>query len=204
MLHPRTVFQKLLNMTKTILYFHGFKSSSDSTKAHNLKKFIKHNTKNTLISIPDLSDSFEAAIEEINKLVEACETDIVFMGSSLGGYYATHFSQLLNVKAVLINPAIPPLKGFDIHLGKNENYATGHKFIIEKSDIAFLRSLKVKKLSNPENIMVLVESGDEILPFEKTVTYFNGAHLDITFGGDHSYQSLTNKYIKIKEFLNLS
>ena len=108
-------------MTKTILYFHGFKSSSDSTKAHNLKKFIKHNTKNTLISIPDLSDSFEDAIEEINKLIEDCETDIVFIGSSLGGYYATYFSQLLNVRAILINPAIPPLKGFDIHLRKNKN-----------------------------------------------------------------------------------
>ena len=52
--------------------------------------------------------------------------------------------------------------------------------------------------------MVLVESGDEILAFNKTIAYFNGAHIDITFGGDHSYQSLPNKFIKIKKFLSLS
>lgn len=191
-------------MNKTILYFHGFKSSSDSTKAKNLKKFIKKNTKNTLIKVPNLNDNFENAFNEINKIIESCNNDIVFMGSSLGGYYATYFSQLLKTKAVLINPAIAPLKGFDMNLGENENYATGNKFIINKDDITFLRSLSFKKLSNLENMMVLIESDDEILPFNKTSSYFSSAHIDVTFGGDHSYQSLSSKYIKIKKFLNLT
>ena len=203
-MHQRIVFKELLKMNKTILYFHGFKSSSDSTKAQNLKKFIKKNTKNTLIKVPNLNDNFENAFNEINKIIESCDNDIVFMGSSLGGYYATYFSQLHNTKAVLINPAIAPLKGVDVNLGENENYATGNKFIINKGDINFLRSLSFKKLSNLENIMVLVESDDEILPFNKTSSYFSGSHIDVTFGGDHSYQSLSSKYIKIKNFLNLA
>ena len=191
-------------MSKTIIYFHGFKSSSDSKKAHNLKQFIKTDTKNTSIIIPDLNDKFEDANTQINDLIESCETDIVFMGSSLGGYYALYYSQLLSTKAVLINPAIPPLIGFDKNLGENENYSTGNKFTISEEDISFLKSLSHKKLLHPNKVMVLVESGDEILAFDKTIAYFNGAHIDITFGGDHSYQSLPNKFIKIKKFLSLS
>jgi len=191
-------------MSKTIIYFHGFKSSSDSKKAHNLKQFIKTDTKNTSIIIPDLNDKFEDANTQINDLIESCETDIVFMGSSLGGYYALYYSQLLSTKAVLINPAIPPLIGFDKNLGENENYSTGNKFTISEEDISFLKSLSHKKLLHPNKVMVLVESGDEILAFNKTIAYFNGANIDITFGGDHSYQSLPNKFIKIKKFLSLS
>ena len=191
-------------MSKSIIYFHGFKSSSDSKKAHNLKQFIKTDTKNTSIIIPDLNDKFEDANTQINDLIESCETDIVFMGSSLGGYYALYYSQLLSTKAVLINPAIPPLIGFDKNLGENENYSTGNNFVISEEDISFLKNLSYKKLSNHSNIMVLVESGDEILAFDKTISYFNGVHIDITFGGDHSYQSLSSKFTKIKKFLSIS
>lgn len=200
----KRVCKKLLIMSKTIIYFHGFKSSSDSQKAHNLKQFIKTNTKNTSIIIPDLSDKFEDANTQINDLIKSCETDIVFMGSSLGGYYALYYSQLLSTKAVLINPAIPPLIGFDKNLGENENYSTGNKFVISEEDISFLKNLSYKKLSNHSNIMVLVESGDEILAFDKAISYFNGVHIDITFGGDHSYQSLSNKFTKIKKFLSVT
>ena len=48
-------------MSKTILYFHGFKSSSDSGKAQDFKKFISETTKNTKIIIPDLNDNFQKA-----------------------------------------------------------------------------------------------------------------------------------------------
>lgn len=200
----KRVCRKLLIMNKTILYFHGFKSSSNSKKAHNLKKFITNSSKNTSIIIPDLNDGFHKADAQINNLIESCETDLVFMGSSLGGYYALYYAQQLSAKAVLINPAIPPLIGFDKNLGENENYSTGNKFTINEEDISFLKSLSHKKLLHPNKVMVLVESGDEILAFDQTIAYFNGAHIDITFGGDHSYQSLPNKFIKIKKFLSFS
>ncbi len=58
-------------MTKTILYFHGFKSSSSSTKAQNLKKFIVKNTKKTKIIIPDLEDNFQNAFNQIENLVKS-------------------------------------------------------------------------------------------------------------------------------------
>ena len=146
-------------MNKTILYFHGFKSSSNSKKAHNLKKFINNSSKNTSIIIPDLNDGFHKADAQINNLIRSCETDLVFMGSSLGGYYALYYAQQLSAKAVLINPAIPPLIGFDKNLGENENYSTGNKFTINEEDISFLKSLSHKKLLHPNKVMVWLNLG---------------------------------------------
>jgi predicted esterase YcpF (UPF0227 family) len=126
------------------------------------------------------------------------------MGSSLGGYSALYYSQIHEVEAVLINPAIPPLSGFEIHLGENENYATGKKFMIKKDDISFIRSLHHEKINKPENILVLLESGDEVLDYIETTAYFKASHIDIIYGGNHSYTSLKSKYTKVTNFLKIT
>ena len=191
-------------MIKTILYFHGFKSSSESSKAQDFKNFVSKYTKNAKIIIPDLDDNFEKAHLQIEKLISDNSPEIVFMGSSLGGYLALYYSQIHEVEAVLINPAIPPLSGFEIHLGENENYATGKKFMIKKDDLSFIRSLHHKKIHKPENILVLLESEDEVLNYIETTSYFKASHIDIIYGGNHSYTSLKNKYTKVTNFLKIT
>ena len=190
-------------MTKTILYFHGFKSSSKSSKAQSLKNFIAKNTKNTKIIIPDLDDNFQNAHNQIEELIRLSGSNIVFMGSSLGGYYASYFSQKLKKKAVLINPAVHPLKDFEVHLGENENYSSGNKFNISSKEISFIRTLSYKKLPIPNDLLILLESGDEILKYNKSASYFSGAYIDIVFGGDHSYSSFKTKFHKIQKFLDI-
>jgi hypothetical protein len=190
-------------MTKTILYFHGFKSSSKSSKAQSLKNFIAKNTKNTKIIIPDLDDNFQNAHNQIEELIRLSGSNIVFMGSSLGGYYASYFSQKLKKKAVLINPAVHPLKDFEVHLGENENYSSGNKFNISSKEISFVRTLSYKKLLTPNDLLILLESGDEILKYNKSASYFSGAYIDIAFGGNHSYSSFKSKFYKIQKFLDI-
>ena len=190
-------------MTKTILYFHGFKSSSKSSKAQSLKNFIAKNAKNTKIIIPDLDDNFQNAHNQIEELIRLSGSNIVFMGSSLGGYYASYFSQKLKKKAVLINPAVHPLKDFEVHLGENENYSSGNKFNISSKEISFVRTLSYKKLLTPNDLLILLESGDEILKYNKSASYFSGAYIDIAFGGNHSYSSFKSKFHKIQNFLDI-
>lgn len=190
-------------MTKTILYFHGFKSSSKSSKAQSLKNFIAKNAKNTKIIIPDLDDNFQNAHNQIEELIRLSGSNIVFMGSSLGGYFASYFSQKLKKKAVLINPAVHPLKDFEVHLGENENYSSGNKFNISSKEISFVRTLSYKKLLTPNDLLILLESGDEILKYNKSASYFSGAYIDIAFGGNHSYSSFKSKFHKIQKFLDI-
>ena len=107
-------------MVKTILYFHGFASSSDSDKAKIIKSYISKISKKIKIFTPDLSNNFKEANNQITKLIDENEKDFVFMGSSLGGYYANFFGSINKSKVILINPAIAPLKGFEEYLGENE------------------------------------------------------------------------------------
>lgn len=190
-------------MSKTILYFHGFKSSSNSGKAQEFKSFVENHTSQTNILIPDLDDDFKQASKQIKSLINEIDPNIFFMGSSLGGYYALYFAELYKTKSVLINPAIPPLNGFEEHLGKNENYATGNKFTISKNDISYIRSLHHKKILKPDNHLILLESEDEVLDYVETVSYFKGSAIDIFYGGNHSYSSINEKCNKIKDFLSL-
>ena len=190
-------------MVDTVIYFHGFASSSDSTKAKIINKYISKNHRKVTVHTPDLSNNFEEAIYQIETLIKKSDGEIAFMGSSLGGYYALYFSQKLQTKAILINPAIPPLDGFDIYLGENKNYSTGKKFILTKNDIKFIRSISHKKFKNHDNTLVLLESGDETLNYSKSISYFKGSSIDIVMGGDHSYSSINDKLIKITNFLEI-
>jgi hypothetical protein len=190
-------------MSKTILYFHGFASSSNSNKAKVLKKYISKNHKNTEIIIPDLDNNFKLAVSQIHTLIDNAKHPIVFIGSSLGGYYASYFSTKLKTKSVLINPAIPPLKDFEMYLGENENYSTGEKFIITPEDIKYIRKMSYKKYANTENTYVLLESGDEVLNYKETAKYYSSSYLDIIYGGSHSYESLDEKLKNIVNFLEI-
>tara|TARA_B100001093_G_scaffold341480_1_gene326239 strand:+ start:2531 stop:3106 length:576 start_codon:yes stop_codon:yes gene_type:complete len=190
-------------MTKTILYLHGFASSSNSNKAKILSSYISKISSNSKLMIPNLDNNFKKAISQIELLIKNSDQPISFIGSSLGGYFAAYFASIENAKAILINPAIPPLKGFDEYLGENKNYSTGQKFLIEEEDIKFLRQLLTKKYLNKENTMVLMESGDDVLEYKKTSKYFEGCHIDIVFGGSHSYESMGGKLKKISNFLNI-
>ena len=190
-------------MTKTILYLHGFASSSNSNKAKILSSYISKISSNSKLMIPNLDNNFKKAISQIELLIKNSDQPISFIGSSLGGYFAAYFASIENAKAILINPAIPPLKGFDEYLGENKNYSTGQKFLIEEEDIKFLRRLLTKKYLNKENTLVLMESGDDVLEYKKTSKYFEGCHIDIVFGGSHSYESMGEKLKKISNFLNI-
>ena len=190
-------------MSKTILYFHGFASSSDSNKAKIISSYISKISPNTKLIIPDLDNNFKKAISQIELLIKNSNESISFVGSSLGGYFAAYFAGILNTKAILINPAIPPLKGFDIYLGENKNYSTGERFHIKKEDISFLRGLSTKEYLNQENTLILMESGDEVLQYKETSKFFKGCYIDIVFGGSHSYESMEKKLKKISNFLNI-
>ena len=190
-------------MIKTLIYFHGFASSSESNKANVIKSYLSKKLNKTYIYIPDLNNNFQKAIKETNSFIDECDKPILFMGSSLGGYYASYYADIYKSKAIVINPAIPPLKNFEQYLGENENYSTGEKFIITPQDIKFLRSLEPNKSNNHKNLLVLLESGDVVLNYNDTISYYSGSHIDVCFGGSHSYESIDKKLEKILHFIKI-
>ncbi|MDC1360869.1 esterase [Gammaproteobacteria bacterium] len=187
-----------------IIYLHGFASSANSTKALQLKKYILENYSKTEIIIPDIENNIVDAVQQIDKLIEEFSPSAL-IGSSLGGFYATYFSEQYNLKCVGINPAVIPPAEMSKYLGENKNYSTGEKFLINQEQLDLLDRMgrEIKVIKCPRNFMILLQSHDEKLDYRVATNFYRGAVLDVTFGGNHSFENLETHFSKIKIFLNM-
>jgi len=187
-----------------IIYLHGFASSANSTKALQLKKHILENYSKTEIIIPDIENNIVDAVQQIDKLIEEFSPSAL-IGSSLGGFYATYFSEQYNLKCVGINPAVIPPAEMSEYLGENKNYSTGEKFLINQEQLDLLDRMgrEIKVIKCPRNFMILLQSHDEKLDYRVATNFYRGAVLDVTFGGNHSFENLETHFSKIKIFLNM-
>ena len=88
--------------------------------------------------------------------------------------------------------------GFDQQLVKKFIYQLCKSIIYIHSIDMIHRDIK------PENILVLLESEDEVLNYIETTAYLKASHIDIIYGGNHSYTSLKNKYTKVTNFLKIT
>ena len=185
-----------------IIYLHGFASSANSTKALQLKKHILENYSKTEIIIPDIENNIVDAVQQIDKLIEEFSPSAL-IGSSLGGFYATYFSEQYNLKCVGINPAVIPPAEMSEYLGENKNYSTGEKFLINQEQLDLLDRMgrEIKVIKCPRNFMILLQSHDEKLDYRVATNFYRGAVLDVTFGGNHSFENLETHFSKIKIFL---
>ena len=187
-----------------IIYLHGFASSANSTKALQLKKHILENYSKTEIIIPDIENNIVDAVQQIDKLIEEFSPSAL-IGSSLGGFYATYFSEQYNLKCVGINPAVIPPAEMSEYLGENKNYSTGEKFLINQEQLDLLDKMgrEIKVIKCPRNFMILLQSHDEKLDYRVATNFYRGAVLDVTFGGNHSFENLETHFSKIKIFLDM-
>ena len=187
-----------------ILYLHGFASASDSTKAQQLNSHIKNNTSDISIHIPNIENNISLAVDQIERLIKKIKPTVI-MGCSLGGFFGTYFSEKYNLKCVGINPAVIPPAEMSSYLGKNENYSTGEKFIIDKSQLDLLDEMgkEIKKIRSPKNFLILLQSKDELLDYKEAISFYKGAVFDITFGGNHSFEKFDTHFKKIEYFLNM-
>ena len=191
-------------MSKSIFYFHGFMSSAESSKAQVFKNFIEQNYQNINLVIPNIYDKFTEAIPQLDEMISKDKNKTkYFMGSSLGGFFASHYASLYKTKAVVINPAINPSEGLKSYLGFNENYANGNKFELTSDDIAAIKSIELDKINNLRETLLLCESGDEVLNYINAIEFYKGSFVNINFGGDHSYSCFSDKLRIISEFLEL-
>ena len=190
-------------MSKNIFYFHGFASSADSTKALVFQNFIKKRFPNVQLHIPNIDNSIEKSFVQLEDLVNKNSTNKLFMGSSLGGFYASYFAEKYNSKAVLINPASNPYRGMEMYLGKNINYSTNEEFYLTKEDLEVLEEKNVSSINNPSNYLVLVETGDEVIPYKYTLEFYKGCNFCVVNGGSHSFDSFQDKLEIIASFLEI-
>lgn len=185
-----------------LLYLHGFLSSPLSQKAQQTINYCEQTGLGKFIKVPTLGSGPAQAIAQLKSILDAHDRgNIMLMGSSLGGYYATYLSEFYNAPAVLINPAVRPFEHWEKHIGRHKNYYTEEIHTITKEHITELENFYVEELSNPDNIMALVQTGDETLDYRLAVEKFADAQCIVRAGGDHSYENYVSELPMIFEFL---
>ena len=178
-----------------ILYLHGFRSSPKSFKARVVGvRMLELGLADKLLC-PQLPASPKAAIALALKLVEGVPaSQLAIVGSSLGGYYATWLAEHLGCRAVLLNPAIVPLKDLDQHVGVSTQYHSDAPFEFKREYIDELRALAVAKVTRPQRYFLIAATGDEVLDYRDMVAHYAGARQHVIDGSDHAIPEF-NQYV---------
>lgn len=185
------------------IYIHGFNSSPESFKARCFGRFLKEYHPQEQYIVPRLSDLPARAMDTLTQVIaEHDQDDIALLGSSLGGFYATWLAWKYHLKAALINPAVNPQSLLIDYLGSNKNFYTGEEYEFTKEHIAQLDAITVGEITFSEQLMVLLQTGDEVLDYQLAEKKYARSHLLIENGGDHSFQNFAQHCEKIYQFLS--
>jgi hypothetical protein len=179
-----------------IVYLHGFNSSPLSHKAQVMARFMAEQGLEREFACPVLPPFPRDAIAIAEQLMRK---DCCFVGSSLGGFYATYLAEKHGGRAVLINPAIDPHVGLRAYLGTQKNLHTGEPYELTEAHLREWEKLYVPRIT-PQRYLLLVETGDEVLDYRRAVTRYQGAEQVVIPGGDHSLQSFPQHLARILEF----
>jgi predicted esterase YcpF (UPF0227 family) len=115
--------------------------------------------------------------------------DLLIVGSSLGGFFATVAAERTGCRAVVINPAVHPQNHFGRYLGPQRNLYTGERFDLTREHVAELAALDPPAITRPERYWLMVETADEVLDYREAVAFYAGAFQSVVQGGDHSLAS---------------
>jgi predicted esterase YcpF (UPF0227 family) len=184
----------------TLLYAHGFRSSSRSRKVGELRTALSRRDDFKLIA-PDLDPRPAQAISQLQwyALGVAPERMTIF-GSSLGGFYAWVLAEKLGCRAVLLNPSLRPFEALARYTGPQTNLHTGAAFDFPVSFLEELRALAPSQVTRPGRYLVFVEMGDALLDHRQTLAVFAGAKRIVVEGGNHDLVSFPLHLPDLLEF----
>ena len=190
----------------TIVYLHGFRSSPASVKATQLRAAVEAlpQARRPELHVPDLQRAPRIAIAQVARLVQAARGPVTVVGSSLGGFYATHVAERFGVRAVMVNPAVRPYDDLQPYLGLQTNLYTGEAFEVTVAHFAELRELGVRAITRPERYFLLVETADEVLDYREAVAHYAGAWQYVRGGGDHAFQDYAAQLPAILRFAGVT
>jgi predicted esterase YcpF (UPF0227 family) len=189
-----------------IVYLHGFRSSPQSSKAQRLRARMATLGLGDLFWCEQLLPSPRAAIALAERQIAAARATgapVTVVGSSLGGYYATHLAEKHRLKAVLVNPAVVAHLSLAEFVGTQTNLYTGEAFDFKPEYIEELRAIEVPRISRPQDVLMLAETGDEVLDYREAVAKYAGCRQVVLEGGDHSFTRWDEYLDTVLEFAGL-
>jgi uncharacterized protein len=210
--HERSMFnspliilgKNIIMKKKAIIYLHGFNSASLDlagnllTKKEKLlvlqefcaQKDIVFYTPN--VDYRDFQNLVENMLWQWNQYLDQGH-DVIFMGSSMGGFASEYLAMKTGCKAVMINPVVTPSELLPQFIGVNENFETAQPYQWNQTHCDQFQSFEQELKSNNGVIdrTILLDLGDELLDSEQTrVEFQNHANVVAFEGGSHGFEHI--------------
>lgn len=192
--------------TTHLLYLHGFRSSPQSTKARQVAAWMQSRHPEVVWWCPQLPPSPRVAMEMVSRGIAGWPRgSMAVMGSSLGGFYATHVAETRGCKAVLLNPAVNPARDLAKYIGEQTAWHDpGERFFFEPHFVDELRALEHGPVARPENYFAIIAKGDEVLDWREMTGRHPGARIRLLEGGDHAISDFEHHLPEVLDFLELT
>ena len=191
-----------------VIYVHGLDSDANSTKGLLLDEYCQQHHPDISVHRPDLNQPPQVVFDKLVHLVEELGkgSKVVFVGSSLGGYFATLISNETGCAALLINPSTQPhitLQRFEEDLSKGALktdpdkdevlHTTSGGWAISRADLQWFASHQLLTVENPSQVSVVLKQGDELLDANLSAAFYRqqGATVTIQAGGDHRFSDFS-------------
>jgi len=174
-----------------ILYLHGFRSSPNSFKARLLAARLAELGRGDQWCCPTLPVSPLETVALVESVVAEARANgdmrqVTLIGSSLGGYFATHLAEKHGWPAVLLNPAVVPQRDLSAYLGEQPLWHGGGSIVVEPHHLDELRALGVASITRPERYYLVAATGDEVLDYREMLAHYPGARTTLIEGSDHA------------------
>ena len=188
-----------------IVYLHGFGSTGNSKKVDALiEKFGADN-----VFAPDLPvDPGEVVDLVREKVFDWYKTrdpsdKLVFVGTSLGAFYASFFAHTFDAPAVIVNPSVRPNESLKHHVGRNVNQVTKEEFWVTLAHLDKLKFMREYLTNDYKGVLIhlFVAKDDEVIPSYEMLNWYQytaSTHVEET--GGHRFTEHWNKVVdKVKE-----
>lgn len=197
-----------MNNTTHILYLHGFRSSPKSFKAQMLARHVAHLSEQGLAlswCCPQLPPSPAQAWALIEQATADWPTsDMVVVGSSLGGFYATALAEQRGCRCAVINPAVEPARDLARYIGEQTAFhdPDAH-FFFRPEFIDEFKAMAPPAVTRPERYWALIAKGDEVLRWEEMSQRYQGCDLTLLEGSDHAVSDFEQHMPGLLRWLDL-
>lgn len=185
-----------------IIYLHGFQSGALSIKGQFIQAFCQNQHH---VHLPDLNMPPEQVLAHVSEMIE-CLDQVVLIGSSLGGFYATQLVAKHAVPAVLINPAMRPWQLFHDLFGAELPYVVNAQWTLDQTQLDQLEQMAVPFVQDADKILVLLQQDDEVLDYREAQRYYsNAAHQSMIMteaNGNHAMDNFADKIPMALQFLS--
>lgn len=192
--------------TTHLLYLHGFRSSPQSTKARMMAATMQAKYPQVQWWCPQLPPSPKEAMDLVMQEIAGWPREtMAVVGSSLGGFYATHVAEQTGCRAVLLNPAVHPARDLQKYIGEQTSWHDPQeRFFFKEEFVQELRELECGAITHPERYLAVIAKGDEVLDWQEMHARYADCAVRLLEGGDHAISDFVNHLPAVLAFLDLT